>query len=149
MKKALIFVFLGSSLIFSSCKKDSDPTKKEMIVGKNWVVTAFTVDPAYPIIGNNLYNQIAACTKDDITKFAADGKATFDEGASKCQVTDPQTTTGSWAFNTNETVLSVTTANNKTTSLTIKTLTSSKIAGNYQEVISGVTYTYDLTFEAK
>jgi len=120
-----------------------------MVVGKNWVVTAFTVDPAFPVVGTNLYNQIPACTKDDITKFAADGKATFDEGASKCSVTDPQTTTGSWAFNTTETVLSVTYANGTTTSLTIKTLTSSKMSGTYQEVNGGVTYTYELTLEAK
>jgi hypothetical protein len=149
MKKILFLLCLGSSVVFTSCKKDDDPTKKEMLVGKNWVATAMTIDPGLPIVGTNLFNQVEACDKDDITKFSADGKATFDEGATKCEVTDPQTTTGSWALNPTETILSITYSPTSTISLTLKTLTSSKMVGTYQVVDSGVTYTYELTFEAK
>ncbi len=148
MKKLLFILCLGSSVVFTSCKKDDDPTKKEMLVGKNWVMTALTIDPALPVIGSNIYNQIDACTKDDITKFTADGKATFDEGATKCNVSDPQTTTGTWALNTTETVLSIT-DDGSTTSVTLKSISSSKVVGTYQLVDSGVTYTYEVTFEAK
>lgn len=148
MKKLLFVLCLGSSFVFTSCKKDSDPTKKEMLVGKNWVMTALTIDPALPVYGSNMYNQMEACAKDDITKFASDGKATFDEGATKCNVSDPQTTTGSWALNTTETILSVT-EGATTTSITLKSLSSSKVVGTYQEVNGGVTYTFEVTFEAK
>ncbi len=148
MKKILFLLCLGSSVVFTSCKKDDDPTKKEMLVGKNWVMTALTIDPALPVIGSNIYNQISACTKDDITKFASDGKATFDEGATKCNVSDPQTTTGSWVLNTTETILSIT-EDGSTTSITLKSISSSKVVGTYQVVEGGVTYSYEVTFEAK
>lgn len=149
MKKLLFILCLGSSVVFTSCIKDDDPTKKEMLIGKNWVPTAMTVDPGLPVVGTNLFNQLDACDKDDITRFAADGKASFDEGASKCKVTDPQTTTGSWALNPTETILSITNPDGSTISLTIKSLTSSKIVGTYQDVLNGVNYTIELTMEAK
>ena len=149
MKKLLFILCLGSSVVFTSCKKDDDPTKKEMLVGKNWVPTAMTIDPGLPIVGTNLFNQIPACEKDDIIRFVADGKASFDDGASKCEVTDPQTTTGSWALNPTETILSITYTDGSTISLTIKSLTSSKIVGTYQDVLNGVNYTIELTMEAK
>ncbi len=149
MKKLLFILCLGSSVVFTSCKKDDDPTKKEMLVGKNWVMTALTIDPAIPVVGSNIFNQRKACVNDDITIFAADGKVTFDEGASKCEASFPQTTTGSWALNPTETILSITRSTVSTISLTFKTLTSSKIVGTYQLVDSGVTYTYEVTFEAK
>lgn len=149
MKKLLFILCLGSSVVFTSCKKDDDPTKKEMLVGKNWVPTAMTVDPALPVVGTNLFNQIPACEKDDIIRFVADGKATFDAGASKCDLTEPQTETGSWALNPTETVLSYTTPDGETVSLTLKSITSSKIVGTFQDVINGVVYTVELTLESK
>jgi len=149
MKKILVLLSLGSSLLFSSCKKDDDPSKTEMLTNKNWVMTALTVDPEYPVYGSNLYNQFKACEKDNITKLSADGKATFDEGDTKCLASAPQTTTGSWSFNTTETILSITDSKSATQSYTIKSLTSSKMVATYVEELGGINYTYELTIEVK
>lgn len=151
MKNSHYLILLGLALSFASCKKDDDPTKKEMLVGKNWVMTAATIDPSLPVGGgttNNLYNQLPACVKDDITRLSDDGKATFDEGATKCVVSAPQTTTGTWALSLDEKTVSIT-EDGETTSTTIKSLTSSKFEGTYQDQIDGVTYTISATWEAK
>ncbi|HOY95544.1 MAG TPA: lipocalin family protein [Catalimonadaceae bacterium] len=120
-----------------------------MLTNKNWVMTALTVDPEYPVYGSNLYNQFKACEKDNITKLSADGKATFDEGDTKCLASAPQTTTGSWSFNTTETILSITDSKSATQSYTIKSLTSSKMVATYVEELGGINYTYELTIEVK
>lgn len=146
MKKLLTLAVAAFSLSLVSCKKDDDPTKKEMLTGKNWKVTAWTIDPALPVIGSNFYNQLEACTKDDLTSFSADGKATFDEGATKCNVSDPQTTTGTWALSTDEKTLSVT-SDGETTSITIVSLSSSKFVGTFVQQEGGVNYTNTLTWE--
>lgn len=146
MKKLLTLAVIGLSLSLVSCKKDDDPTKKEMLTGKNWKLTGWTIDPALPVIGSNFYNQLNACFKDDLTKFSTDGKITFDEGATKCQVSDPQTTTGTWALSTDEKTVSIT-SDGETTSYTIVSLSSSKFVGTFVAVEDGVNYTNTLTWE--
>jgi hypothetical protein len=155
MKNLQLLLFLCAALAFTACKKDDDPSKKEMLTNKNWVMTAATVDPSFVLITggstNNLYNQLEACAKDDITRLNADGKATFDEGALKCNVADPQTTNGTWALSLDEKTLSITdpASTPSTTSITILSLSSSKMMGTYQMEIGPVTYTVTATLEAK
>lgn len=50
---------------------------------------------------------IDACYKDNTATFVANGTGTSDEGASKCNSGDPQSTSFNWAFSNNETVLQV------------------------------------------
>lgn len=152
MKRIVILAWACLPFVFSSCKKDDDPSKTELLTNKNWVMTAATVDPSIAVPGggttNNWYNQMAACLKDDIMNFKADKTFTLDEGASKCNVGDPQTLSGTWIFNPTETVVSIT-RNGSTMSFTIKSLTGNKMVGSYQTVNGGVTYTVEETYEAK
>jgi len=153
MRQLAFTLLISLPFAFSACKKDSDPSKTELLTGnKKWVLTAATIDPSITLSSGgtttNIYNQLPGCAKDDIIIFATDGKATFDEGATKCAVSDPQTESGTWAFNTDQTILSLT-QNSKTTSISIKTFTSNKLNGTYQEVINGSTYTIDATYEVK
>lgn len=152
MQKKLLLAILILPFIFSGCKKDSDPSKTELLTNRNWVLTALTVDPSIPLASGgtttNLYNQLKSCAKDNITIFKADKSITFDEGGTKCEVSDPQTQSGTWTFNTTETVISYT-ANGVTRSETIKSLTSNKLTTTYQDVLEGVTYTLDATYEVK
>ena len=152
MKKILFLALAFAPLAFTSCSDDDDPSKTELLTNKNWVMTAATIDPSLPVLGGgtttNLYNQFPSCTKDNILIFKTDKTMNFDEGATKCNVSDPQTEPGSWLFNTTETILSIT-QDGETTSITIKTLTSNKLNGTYQQVINGTTYTIDATFEVK
>ncbi|MBK8568278.1 MAG: hypothetical protein IPN76_34475 [Saprospiraceae bacterium] len=54
----------------------------------------------------NICAQLPACIKDDNTVFKTSGTVNFDEGGSKCNPNDPQTTAGTWALSTDEKVSS-------------------------------------------
>jgi len=116
---------LSVCFLFSSCQKDEKkpeptpapapapppPTNTEKLTGKNFKITASTVDPALNVNGTmitNYYAQMADCVKDDLYKFNSNLTATLDENALKCNANDPQTLSGTWAWNTNETILTIT-----------------------------------------
>lgn len=100
----LSFVILAAN----SCKKDDDDskTKTEMLTGKYWKFTAMNISPAIEFNGleySDLFGLMPNCTKDDLIKYDANGTVTYDEGPSKCDEGDPQTETGTWSFNSDET----------------------------------------------
>ncbi|RDC66517.1 lipocalin-like domain-containing protein [Adhaeribacter pallidiroseus] len=95
---SLLIIFFS----FSSCDKKSDQakiaTKAELIVDKNWVVTAATVqvnnEPAL-----NVFADLKDCEKDDITRFAKNGTYESREGATTCHPTDPPVSSqGTWTI---------------------------------------------------
>ena len=139
-----------------SCKKDDDSpaSKTDLITGKNLVVTAMTVNPGIEYGGieyTDFFAIMPACSKDDVTVFNTDGTATFDEGATKCDAGDPQTTSGTWQFQDNETKLQVV-SDGDTEIFNIVELTSSKLKISYEIVEDfgngDETYTYTITFIA-
>jgi hypothetical protein len=147
---------LATVLMFSSsCKKDDDdPSNTDKITGKNFVMTAWTIDPPVDIGAgpfSDLFALLPACTKDDITVFNADGTMTLDEGASKCEQGDPQTTSGTWSFIDNETKLS-TTVDGNTQVMDIVELTENTLRLSYEETEDygdgEKTYTNTITFTA-
>jgi len=154
MKKIQIrtfFIVLLSGMILAgtSCSKDEDEkTNKDLLVGKNWKMTVLTINPA--VFGvTDFYAVLDACTKDDLTKFNSDGTVNFDEGASKCDSGDPQTTYGTWSFNADQTVLSVT-SEGLTEAYTISELTDTVLKFSYTMVDDlgegEKTYTLAVTF---
>ena len=82
-------------LAFCACGKDDSP--KDLLTSAScWQITkvesrASASDPW----GNGIFTE---CTKDDCTSFNSDGKFTFDEGATKCDPNDLQTTTGTYTL---------------------------------------------------
>ncbi len=99
-------------LTFSSCKDDDDDsstpaataqTATQKLTGKDFLITN------YSYVIDNVeefdFTDFDDCDKDDITRFEASGTVTFDDGVEKCDPTDPQTETYSWAFLSNETKL--------------------------------------------
>jgi hypothetical protein len=107
MKKLKFSLFLIAIVAFSmgSCKKDKTVT--ELLTDSAWKITALSVDPAIDIDGNgtlvkDLYAQYETCDKDDLTIFKAGGVLTNDEGALKCDSSNPQTTTGTWLLSADE-----------------------------------------------
>jgi hypothetical protein len=159
MRKFHSLIMIGLlALMAFSCKKDEE-SKTDKLTGKWWINTAMTIDPAVIINGTSitdLWPQIPSCSKDDIQKFEDNGVYTFDEGTTKCSTNDPQTTTGTWAFNSDETVISITTtgaSGTETYSYNIVSLDSDKIVGKFTEVAdygSGpLTYTYTVTMVPK
>ena len=77
-----------------ACKKDAVVVDNTALLttGK-WKLTAETT------AGADTYKDYVACEKDNTWAFAAaTGVATLDEGATKCDPTDAQSETGTWAF---------------------------------------------------
>ncbi len=151
--RTMLFALALVGIAFTGCKKDKDETKADktgMLAEKNWKMTAATIDPAIDWFGNgtlvtNLYAQLPVCTKDDLTIFRKNGTVAFDEGTAKCEPNDPQTRSGLWSFNTDQTIVSVT-DDGETDSWEIIELTKEKLKVDYTIVDEGLTYTITSTF---
>jgi hypothetical protein len=100
-------------LTISSCKKEDEKTtpaktKTELLTSKPWKSTALTINPGLSIGGTiitDFFAQLPSCSKDDTDKYNAGGTGVNDEGATKCDPTDPQSTPFTWVFNPSETIL--------------------------------------------
>ena len=101
-------IILACSLLFGACKKNHDKdnntpakTKTELISTGTWKFSTATVN------GFNVSSQLQACQKDNTMTFTSTGTGTVDEGASKCNSGDPQTSPFTWNFASSETILHV------------------------------------------
>ena len=102
------------SLTVLGCSKDkAEPSKTEILTDKNWIQTAYTVSPGIVLTPGgtaitDLYGQSEPCSKDDFIRFETPNVFKEDEGSTKCNSTDPQTKTGTWVFNADQTILTIT-----------------------------------------
>lgn len=104
---ALLLLGLGITVV--SCKKETPtptpipaPTKTELLTGGNWMLTSYVVDNV------EYYDQIASCEQDNLYIFNANNTLTSDEGPTKCDPLDPQTSdAGAWFFNATETLITL------------------------------------------
>jgi hypothetical protein len=107
MKRPFLKTFTLGLLIISiaSCKKDSgaSKTKTEYLTQKAWKIESVSIS----ISGASQNIPIDACQLDDSDLFAAAGTGTYDNGATKCNVADAQTSTFTWSFKENETIISL------------------------------------------
>jgi hypothetical protein len=105
MKKLLSYAFLlmglSGLLTLSSCKDDDEETrsKTQLLTEKTWKLTSVKV------LGLSVPPE--ECEADDIYTYTTGGAYSKNEGATKCDVDAPQTVSGSWEFESNETILSV------------------------------------------
>ena len=101
--------------VIAGCKKDdnSSPTKTQLLTTGNWIVIANQVNPAIDangdgVLENDIFAVSPQCYRDNITTFKTDGTYTIDEGATKCNASDPQIEESSyWKFSDNETKMLV------------------------------------------
>jgi hypothetical protein len=112
MKKQIRLFFIlaaANFFIFSSCHKtDTTPapapkTKTQLLSQAAWKFKGATAG------GSDVSSSIQACQKDNVLTFAAAGTGTVDEGPTKCNVTDPQSTSLTWNFASGETIIHVST----------------------------------------
>lgn len=126
-KVSLYLAVAAMASLTLSCKKDSDTatpapaTKTALLTAKSWKVTDLKIG------GVSLFSSLPSCTKDDLIKFNTNKTAVFDEGATKCSSSDPQTANGSWDFTTNETKLKITDPDGTVIEGTIGTLNSTTL----------------------
>lgn len=94
----LVAMVAGASIIFNSCKKDEGDsgTNATNILG-TWTASDIIID------GDSWWPLMDECSKDDKSTFKADGTVVEDEGPTKCDPNDPQTSSGNWSFIENDT----------------------------------------------
>ena len=146
--KTIIACLAIATVTFSGCKKDKDDSNTDKLTDKNWKVTALTVDPPLNVGGtlvSNVYSQIPACNQNDLTIFKDNGSVTFDEGVTKCDPADPQSTQGTWTWNTNETILSITN-DGDTDSYNVSSLSNDAMVASYTDNSFGIVETYTVTY---
>ncbi|GAB2947118.1 hypothetical protein GCM10027048_10170 [Hymenobacter coalescens] len=142
---------LAVACTFSACKKDEEKpkTKTELLTAKSWRVTAAreTVTTGGQTTSSDEYATFGACEKDDFVKFLADKKVEFNEGATKCNTADPQTETGAWDFNSDQTKLTLTDPDlGLSLVYDIVELNASTLKVKYSVSAQGSSYTTETTF---
>jgi len=94
---------------------------------------------------NDMFAMMEDCEKDDTNKFNTDKTVVTDEGATKCDSSNPQKTTSTWSFNADETVLTITDDGDVIT-LSILELTDKVLKLKSTETFDSETYTATITF---
>ena len=146
MKKALLCLAIAA---LGACKKDSDPvaspSRVDLLTAKAWRLTTInlTLLDGTPIPSSLL----PTCFSDDTFKFNADKTVVQDAGAIKCNSTDPQTQTGTWSFNSDQSKLTIAVPNSLLNGeADVKELTTSTLRINAKPVYMGITANADATF---
>ena len=150
-------IFFASFLLFGTlflgCKKSADPapavTKTDNISASSWTYQDGGIDAnrdgvvdaggSFAALSPAL---VPACRTDNAITFKKDNTGTVDEGTTKCNTTDAQSTTFNWNFSDNETNLNV--SNNVFALLNgkskIYSLTATSFSLTRDTVLAGTTY---------
>jgi hypothetical protein len=131
--KKLILIAIACFSILSACKKDEDPSKTDLLCGKYWKMESLTAKAG--TLSIDMLNTIDACDRDDIMKFNNNGTYVTDTKM-KCDISEPQSTTGTWSFNSDETILT-----QDQDSFKIEALTGSTMKLTYTGISDGVLVT--------
>jgi hypothetical protein len=106
MRKITTNLFLVSILLagfFISCKKDKK-SKREVLTKSEW-----SVGKSEDKINNDPYEDDVpnwpTCEKDDKIRFKTNNTYEINEGATKCDPADPDSETGSWQLDSDNTIL--------------------------------------------
>jgi hypothetical protein len=83
-------------------------SKPALLTGHRWRIVGQQITDNSTGTVTDFYGNSPTCFRDNYYAFNADGTTLFDEGASKCASTDPQTATGTWELLNNYTQLRMT-----------------------------------------
>jgi hypothetical protein len=99
--RSILYVSILTLLILASCSKD-DPkvSKTDLLTSKAWKQTK--------VKAMGVEGEPDDCYKDNTYTYKTDKSYVEDEGATKCDPDDDQTTSGTWKFNSDETILTLT-----------------------------------------
>ena len=137
--KVLSMMAIALLVVMTSCKKDEETkTDQDYLTAGNWKVTGMEISPGIEVPGfgtvTDFYQYVEACTKDDLLRFNTDGVLIEDEGATKCDADDPQTTSdGTWTLV--GTTLTISYPNEDPEAATLVSINSSTMVTSVQETI--------------
>ena len=106
--RTMKFVLMLAIVVLVSCKKGEDSkggaTKMELITKAAWKYehAALDVNKDGQVDTDLPAGFVEACDKDNTLLFKADGSGVADEGPSKCDQGNNQTTNFTWAFENDE-----------------------------------------------
>ncbi len=150
MQKSIIgsCVFALLSILFFACKKNSvsnnnpSKTKTDLITASLWRFDNATM------AGVDVSGYFNDCEKDNTVTFVSNGTGTIDEGPTKCDPGDPQTTSFNWAFQNNETTIHTTTPLFPGTGdFKISTLNETQLSVSRDTVIAGLSQTFTVNLK--
>jgi hypothetical protein len=153
MKK--LTLLLLSTVALGACKKDSENTptlsKTELLTNHSWkqssivVTVAITGQAAYPL------DLLDECNKDDSYKFNTNLGLVVDAGTDKCDSSDPQKETGSWALSNGDRNLTIKLPGQvfPFNELNINELSAKTLRVSGSQSVNGSSYTIDATFVAQ
>jgi hypothetical protein len=105
----------------TACENTADPAPQGELLsgttGKTWKVVSIRKD------GSDRFQ--SSCRADNLYTFAAGNAFTLDEGAKKCNTTDPQQLTGTWSLSNS--VISVKQGSRSYLYLEVKSLTATRL----------------------
>jgi hypothetical protein len=103
MKRFRFPLLMLTLIAVAGCGKDPVLTKSDLLA-KAWKYKNFTA--AAGSLTLDVMSQMKPCELDDIYRFSSNKTFTVEEGATKCNTTDPQIKeSGPWRFNAAETKL--------------------------------------------
>ena len=148
-------LLLAVICIFPACKKDdsSSGSKTELIASAAWkydkAMADMNKDGTFetPIPSGYL----ESCEIDNLITFKKDGTGIIDEGPTKCDAGDPQTTAFTWTFTNNETTINFPSAvfTGLTGDVKLVTLTSAKLQLQKNDVDVGFSSTVNILVDLK
>ncbi len=148
-KQRLLWAVITSFtlLALTGCGKD-DPapvppkTKTELISSASWKFSTATVG------GTDVSALLQACQKDNTMVFVAAGTGTLNEGVTKCNAADPQTSPFTWSFQSGETQLfiSATLFAGGSSTFTLVNLTEAQLVLSQSIIVGGSPQTAVVTF---
>ncbi|MCX8019331.1 MAG: lipocalin family protein [Chitinophagaceae bacterium] len=101
MKNISLFLLTLFLIGISSCKKDKQKSKTELLVQASWKLSNVKAN------GNDVTSSIPACLRDNILTFEANGSGNVNEGPTKCNASDPNTYSITWSFRNGETQIQI------------------------------------------
>lgn len=144
-------IIVTSLVLVLGCSKGTDsapnitPTKASLLTAKEWVLVSSQYKSTTATIWTDQFALMPACDKDDKLQFKVDGTYELNEGASKCNASNPFIIqTGTWKFALNETILAITEISGTTPTnrdATIDALSATTLGYTYIKTVTGVQYT--------
>lgn len=155
--KKITFSVLACLAMLTACKKEEKTTSSttfKTIADKKWQLTAYT--SFYSGSTYDAYASIPACNRDNLWTLKSDKTNEVDEGATKCNASDPQTLViGTWELRNEDKNLFVKGLNRAAPSgqteltFTILEISSTILKLQYTTNTGGPTVVNTITYSAK